>query len=71
MNCERCSELAHEQVREVLDPLLAACKEARDEIVYWLEEYLTDDARAHPRGSGPARVYDALTIAIARAEEGR
>ena len=26
MNCERCSELAREQVREVLDPLLAALR---------------------------------------------
>src|SRR2546425_701502 len=46
--------------------LLEALQEAIDLIVYWHGDMLTEEERNHPRGSGPARVYDKATAAIAK-----
>jgi hypothetical protein len=48
--------------------MLAALKEAREEITYWHADMLTPEERSHPRGSGWARVADRIDAAIAAAE---
>lgn len=47
--------------------LLDALQEAIELIVYWHGDMLTEHERNHPRGSGPARVYDKAIAAIAKA----
>jgi hypothetical protein len=51
----------------VVAELLAALREAREEIEYWHADMLTEEERHHPRGSGWARVYDKISAALARA----
>lgn len=49
--------------------LYEAAKEAIVEIEYWHEDMLSPEERAHPRGSGWARVHDSLSAALAAARE--
>lgn len=41
-----------------------AAIEAMQEIEYWHGDMLSEEARAHPRGSGWARVYDKLKAIV-------
>jgi hypothetical protein len=50
--------------REMLDAL----QEVMQEIEYWHAEMLTPEERAHPRGSGWARVYDRCQAVVAKAK---
>ena len=50
--------------------LLEALQEAISEVEYQHSEMLTAEERAHPRGSGWARVYDKAKAALAKALSG-
>ena len=53
--------------QDILRRMADALQEAQEEIAYWHPDMLDEDARAHPRGSGWARVYDKNKAALEEA----
>jgi hypothetical protein len=63
-----CKGLPVQALEEgVVTDMLAALREAQEEIEYWHADMLTEEEANHPRGSGWRRVRDKITAALARA----
>jgi hypothetical protein len=59
-----CTDDTHLELLATIARLEDAARETMEEIEYWHADMLTPDERAHPRGSGWARVYDKLKAAL-------
>ncbi|HJT77875.1 MAG TPA: hypothetical protein VJ739_11800 [Gemmataceae bacterium] len=64
-----CTGLPVQALEEgVVADMLAALREAQEEIEYWHADMLTEEEANHPRGSGWRRVRDRIAAALAKEE---
>ena len=53
-----------DRLQALVDELHSVLQEAAEEIEYWHSDMLSPEERAHPRGSGWARVYGRIKDAL-------